>query len=108
MTQLPASLLEKLRHNPFLSDFSPSEQAIPDKMAEERLSRARRVGVLLREIHYLATSKPHYAWDQMACSEDQFWTDYALSAPGLEETALQAEFMRRKAELTTAHSAQAT
>lgn len=57
--------------------------------------RDKRVGALLRELHYLCTSKP--PWGLKGNDEDEYWTGYAGNCPTLSETKLQAEIDRRKA-----------
>ncbi len=63
---------------------------------EQQEQRAKRVGVLLGVLHYSVTSKPDPYWDPTTKTEEQFWTDFARSAPGLSEAKLQAAVDRLK------------
>ena len=66
--------------------------------------RDKRVGALLRELHYLCTSKP--PWGLGDNDEDEYWTGYAGNCPTLSETRLQAEIGRRKSASSTAAASQ--
>jgi hypothetical protein len=101
MTNPQDSLSAKLLENPFREDFSPSELKILEAEEAERLSRHKRVGALLREMHYLATSKPPRLL-HLEPNEEAYWTGYATMYPGLEETKVQAELTRRKSASSTA------
>jgi hypothetical protein len=59
--------------------------------------RDRRVGALLRELHYLCTSKPPRDLMPEQRTEDEYWTAVAESRPGLDEDRLRAELARRRA-----------
>lgn len=68
----------------------------PDDLAwiAQKEARDRRVGALLHDMHYLATSKPPQL--VMGESEESYWTGYARNCPGFDETRVQAELTRRK------------
>lgn len=96
MTPLSASLSDKLNENLCREDFSPSELQELAQFQAERLEKAKRVGALLREQHYLATLNPPSGWNPETRSEAEYWTDYAMSAPGLDESRVLAETIRRR------------
>ena len=78
--------------------MQPSEAAV--KQMAEWAARDKRVGVLLREMHYLATSKPPYAM-HLSRSEEAYWTGSARNSPGLDESRVRAELTRRKTGFST-------
>lgn len=82
-----------------------SDQQAVERFVNEAQARDKRVGELLREQHYLATSNPPSAWNPAHSSEADYWTDYAMSAPGLDESRVRAELMRRKVESSAAKTA---
>jgi hypothetical protein len=74
--------------NPLSSEFL--------EWVKERDARDKRVGALLREMHYLATSEKPWRVE-LSKSEEDYWTGCAFNAPGLSETKVLAELNRRKA-----------
>ena len=75
----------------------------PEDMAwlAELEKRDMEVGEVLREIHSLASSKPHPL--QVAGQTDEsFWTGYARNCPGFELDKLKAELERRKTAFSAA------
>ena len=75
--------------------FDKDDPVAVQAWAQECMARDKRVGALLRELHYLCTSKP--PWGLKGNDEDEYWTGYAGNCPTLSETKLQAEIDRRKA-----------
>lgn len=80
----------------------PSEADL--KMLADWEARDMRVGVLLRVLHYSVTSRPDPYWDPTTKTEEQFWTDFARSAPGLSEAKLQAAVERIRIEAASHHA----
>ena len=67
---------------------------------EENHKRDKRVGALLREMHYLEPhAKPPELYGQ---TDEEHWTSHGFSAPGLDETRVRAELTRRKNASSTA------
>jgi hypothetical protein len=58
--------------------------------------RDKRVGALLRELHYLCTSKPPHGLADN--DEEAYWTGVAEGRPGLDEERVRAELARRRAQ----------
>ena len=96
------TLSAKLREDPFLCEFSPSEQEILDVERKAHSKRARRVGELLRALHYCATSEPHRELAGAGMTEDQFWHSYGDRHSGYEIPKLEAELARRVNASSTA------
>ena len=81
---------------------NPSETDL--KMLAEWEARDKRVGALLRVLHYSVTSKPPPDWWPSHKTEEQYWTDYARSAPGLSEAKLKVAVNRLRAEPYSANN----
>jgi len=61
----------------------------------EQEARDKRVGALLRELHYSVTSeKPHLLHHSE--NEDSYWIGEAGNLPGLNEAGLLANVMSRR------------
>jgi len=114
--QARESLQVNLTMEPFKTD-DPSNQEEnwlawlenPSKSDLEMIAamdeRDRRVGALLRELHYLATSEPP-RFLHLSLSEDDYWIGSARMCPGYQETKLLAELTRRRNESSTPATAQ--
>ena len=78
----------------FSSDPPPS---IAWLMEQEQ--RDKRVGELLRELHYSVTSNPPSPQHMVGCkSEDDYWLGQAQMYPGFTVTGLQAALDQKKSE----------
>jgi hypothetical protein len=89
------SLATKLQADPFHENFSPEERKILMQWEDERSQRAMRVGVLLRDMHYLHSSEPPKA-AKFYETETDYWTRCARSAPGLDEDKVRKSLERRR------------
>jgi hypothetical protein len=66
---------------------------------DELDQRDKRVGVLLRDMHYLHSSEPPKA-AKFYETETDYWTRCARSAPGLDEEKVKQELDRRRLCIT--------
>jgi hypothetical protein len=65
----------------------------------EQEARDKRVGALLRELHYSVTSeKPHLLHHSE--NEDSYWSGVAGNLPGLNEVGLLTNVMSRRSSKT--------
>ena len=63
----------------------------------EQEQRDKRVGELLRELHYSVTSKPPSPQHMVGCkSEGDYWLGQAQMYPGFTVTGLQAALDQKK------------
>lgn len=88
-----------------LENLSPSDA----EFLAQREARHKRVGELLRELHYSVTSNPPSPQHMVGCkSEDDYWLGQAQMYPGFTVTELQARLDRIKSEqLASSTAAQA-
>lgn len=85
-----------------LENLSPSDAAF----LAQREARHKRVGELLRELHYLGTSNPPSGMLRQGYhSEEAFWLGEAKMSPGLSVERLEKALSMRMSASSTAAQA---
>jgi hypothetical protein len=81
--------------------LNPETNPVHAALLEAGLQRDKRVGALLREMHYLRSSNPPRGFDPKLGSEEDYWSGCAMNSPGSDETQLRARLTMLRAESST-------